>query len=190
MSEILTELEKIETARLRFRRIVPTDAEAIFAIFSDPEVTRYLLSPPMTEVAQAEESVRRKLEYYEGSEVFQLGVESKEDGLFLGTCTLFNLALNSKRAEVGYVLARPYWGKGYMMEAAGALVDTAFTKLDLNRLEADIDPRNVASAKLLERLGFKREGLLREREIVCGEVTDTALYGLLKREWKAACRPR
>jgi RimJ/RimL family protein N-acetyltransferase len=185
MPEILAELERIQTARLRFRRLVPTDAEVLFSIFSDFEVTRYLLSPPMTEMAQAEQSIRRKLEYYEGSEVFQLGVELKEDSSLLGTCTLFQLALESKRAEVGYVLARQHWGKGYMMEAATALIDTAFSKLDFNRLEADIDPRNAASAKLLERLGFKREGLLKEREFACGEMTDTALYGLLKREWES-----
>jgi RimJ/RimL family protein N-acetyltransferase len=137
----------------------------------------------MTDISQAVESIRRKLEYYKGSEIFQLAVECKANGCFLGTSSLFHLNLESKRAEVGYVLARPYWGQGYMTEAAAALVDTAFGKLGFNRLEADIDPRNTASAKLLERLGFQREGLLRERELAQGQMTDTALYGLLKSDW-------
>jgi RimJ/RimL family protein N-acetyltransferase len=183
MSEILAELERIETPRLRLRRLSATDAAALFSIFSDPDVTRYLLSPAMTEMAEAEASIRRKLEYYEGSEVFALGVESKANRSLLGTFTLFNLALQSKRAELGFVLGKQNWGQDFMFEATGALIETAFTKLGFNRLEADIDPRNDASAKLLERLGFKREGFLREREVACGEVTDTALYGLLKREW-------
>ncbi len=70
-----------------------------------------------------------------------------------------------------------------MDEALRGLLAYGFTELNLNRVEADIDPRNHASARSLERLGFTREGLLRERWIVDGEVSDTALYGLLRREW-------
>ncbi len=73
-----------------------------------------------------------------------------------------------------------------MNEALRTLVDHAFTTLDLNRLEADIDPRNLASAKTLERLGFQQEGLLRERWIVGDEISDTAFDGLLRREWKGS----
>ena len=72
-----------------------------------------------------------------------------------------------------------------MHEALQALLGFAFHALDLNRLEADIDPRNHASARTLERLGFQREGHMRERWIVKGEVTDTWWYGLLRREWLA-----
>jgi RimJ/RimL family protein N-acetyltransferase len=77
------------------------------------------------------------------------------------------------------------WGKGYINEALVALLEFGFTQLDLNRVEADIDPRNVASARTLERLGFQREGLLRQRWIVGDEVSDTAIYGLLAHEWRA-----
>ena len=70
-----------------------------------------------------------------------------------------------------------------MHEALRALLDFGFGELDLNRIEADIDPRNSASARTLERLGFTKEGYLRERWIVGDEVSDTALYGLLRREW-------
>ena len=76
----------------------------------------------------------------------------------------------------------------YMNEALLRLLEFGFTELDLNRVEGDVDPRNVASAKSLERLGFKREGLLRERWIVGGEVSDTALYGLLRSEWRISRR--
>ena len=73
-----------------------------------------------------------------------------------------------------------------MHEALRALLDFGFGELDLNRIEADIDPRNGASARTLERLGFTKEGYLRERWIVGDEVSDTALYGLLRREWRSA----
>jgi RimJ/RimL family protein N-acetyltransferase len=72
-----------------------------------------------------------------------------------------------------------------MHEALLALLDFGFGELDLNRIEADIDPRNSTSARTLERLGFTREGYLRERWIVGDEVSDTALYGLLRREWRS-----
>ena len=90
------------------------------------------------------------------------------------------------RSEVGYALGRSYWGNGYMHEAMHALVDHAFRAMKMHRLEADIDPRNEASAKSLARLGFTREGLLRERWIVGGEISDSALYGLLASEWRGA----
>ena len=77
------------------------------------------------------------------------------------------------------------WGQGLMHEALTALLDHGFGTWNLNRVEADIDPRNRASARTLERLGFCREGLLRERWIVGGEVCDSALYGLLQRDWLA-----
>lgn len=91
----------------------------------------------------------------------------------------------SRRAEIGYVLAREVWGRGLMHEALSALVALAFQTLNLNRLEADIDPRNTASTNSLARLGFVQEGFLRERWIVGSEVSDTALFGLLRSEWAA-----
>src|SRR5206468_5842893 len=89
------------------------------------------------------------------------------------------------RAEIGFSLTRQYRSQGYMGEGLRGFIDYAFSALGMNRLEADIDPRNVGSAKTLERLGFVREGYLRDRWIVAGEVSDTALYGLLRRDWPA-----
>jgi RimJ/RimL family protein N-acetyltransferase len=113
----------------------------------------------------------------------RLGIELSQGESLIGTCTLFNINFKCRRAEVGYGLGASAWGKGYMREALLALIDYGFRELNLNRIEADIDPRNAASAKTLGRLGFAQEGLLRERWIVGDEVSDTAFYGLLRREW-------
>jgi RimJ/RimL family protein N-acetyltransferase len=86
---------------------------------------------------------------------------------------------------MGYALASAAWGCGYMAEALTALLDHGFGQMQLNRVEADVDPRNLASARSLERLGFVKEGLLRERWIVDGEVCDSALYGLLLADWRS-----
>jgi RimJ/RimL family protein N-acetyltransferase len=84
------------------------------------------------------------------------------------------------------MLDRAFWGKGYMREAMAALIDHAFRVLRLHRIEADIDPRNSASAKLLKSLHFVHEGHMRERWIVNGEICDTDFFGLLRSDWLAA----
>jgi len=174
---------RLETARLLLRPLGAEDAPALLAIFGDPEVMRYWSTPPWTSPDDALAMVRRARESATEGTALRLGVVRRVDGALVGTCTLFDLVASSRRAELGYALARSAWGQGYAREAVGALLDHGFGAMGLHRVEADVDPRNAASARLLERLGFVREGLLRERWIVAGEVTDTALYGLLRREW-------
>jgi len=102
---------------------------------------------------------------------------------------VFAIDETSRRAEIGYHLAASAQGKGYMHEALSRFAAHLFDALRLRRLEAEIDPRNVPSAKVLERLGFQREGLLRERWRVAGEISDSAVYGLLARDWQAQADP-
>lgn len=174
----------LTTQRLRVRPLTEADVPALFAIFSDPEVMRYWSYPALTDLAQAQEMLQQIQASYHAGNSVRLGIERRSDGLLLGTCSLFSFHEASRRAEIGYALGRPYWGAGYMHEALSALIDYAFTTLDLHRLEADIDPRNTGSARTLERLGFQKEGHLRERWIVNGEISDTVWYGLLRREWQ------
>lgn len=174
---------EIRTERLLIRRLVMADAPAIFDIFSHEDVARYGTSPAQVSLSEAEQKIAAIMAHYEANDLYQLGIERLSDGLLIGTLTLWQIHLQNRRAEVGYVLGRPHWGKGYMAEALAAWVDYAFMQMKLHRLEADIDPRNVSSAKSLERMGFLREGYLRERWIVGNEVSDSALYGLLASEW-------
>lgn len=172
--------------RVRLRRLDEPDVAPLFTLYSDPAATRYLARAPMTERKHAEEMLAKiKAGYADGTSL-QLAIERHSDGAFLGVCLLFNVVERSRRAEIGYILAPEHWSKGYMAEALPALVDHAFGTLALNRLEADVDARNTASARVLARLGFRREGLLRERWIVHGEATDSAIYGLLRKDWERA----
>lgn len=170
--------------RVALRAITHDDAPALFALFSDPEVTRYWSRPPYTRLAQARKLVRDIHGGYRRGETVQWGVTLHGDDALVGTCTLFHFMRSCRRAEVGYALVPRLWGRGLMREALGTLVAHAFTALDCHRLEADIDPANVASSRLLEALGFRREGHLRERWIVGDVVSDSYLYGLLGREWR------
>jgi RimJ/RimL family protein N-acetyltransferase len=174
----------LETPRLRLRWIIEDDAPALFAVYSDPVVARFLSRPAFKDLAQAETLVTTAQACYADGSSVNFAIERRDDGIVTGNCMLFRFHRESRRAEIGYSMAQAYWGSGYMHEALVALIDYAFGPLGLNRIEADIDPLNAASAKSLERLGFAKEGVLRERWIVAGEVSDTAYYGLLQRDWR------
>lgn len=173
----------LATDRLLLRPLGDADAPGLFAVSGDPQVARFLSRPTWTSLDQATAKIARDREAMQRGEYVQLGIVRHEDGLLLGDCCLFKFVPGQRRAEIGYSLRRDAWGQGYMHEALGALLACAFGTLDLHRVEADIDPRNVASARVLERHGFQREGLLRERWIVAGELSDSAIYGLLRSEW-------
>jgi RimJ/RimL family protein N-acetyltransferase len=174
--------ERLETARLWLRPVAPQDAEALFGIFSDRVVMQYWSTPPWTRREQADAMIETEAAGLAAGTSVRLAVVRRDDEVVVGTCSLFSLEEESRRAEIGYAFAASSWGHGYAQEAGRAVIGFAFDALGLNRLEADIDPRNAASARVLERLGFRREGLLRERWIVAGEVSDSALYGLLRRD--------
>ena len=170
--------------RVALRPLTEADEDRLFTLFSDPVAMRYWSFPPFTERAQA----RRRIADALSGENVTWGI-SQNDAL-IGTVALHDLHVPSGRAEIGYMLARPHWGKGLAFEAASLAIDHAFGPLGLRRVEADIDPRNAASQKLLERLGFRREGLLKERWKVGDEISDSALYGLLARDWLERARVR
>lgn len=173
----------LETGRLALRFVEERDIDAFFAIYSDPQVARYLSKPAQMERAQAAKMVGNVLAGYADGSSVTFAMERCVDRVVVGNVMLFRFNEESRRAEIGYSMARAHWGQGYMDEALRAVIDYAFGPLDLNRIEADIDPRNDNSAKSLKRLGFREEGVLRERWIVAGEKSDTAYYGLLASEW-------
>ena len=178
-----TTLPIINTPRLVLRWISEDDVDSLFEIFSDPRVMRYWSSAPLANREAAADLQREIAEGNESDRMFKWGVTLRDSNTVIGTATLFNLSLDNGRAELGYAMGSAYWGKGYMNEALNALVSHSFDVMELRRLEADVDPRNAASIRTLERLGFQREGFLRERWHVNGEIQDAIFYGLLRREW-------
>jgi RimJ/RimL family protein N-acetyltransferase len=173
----------INTPRLVLRWISDNDIDSLYEIFSDPQVMRYWSTVPLPNLEAAAELQREIAEGNESERMLKWGLALGDSDKVIGTTTLFNLNLDNGRAELGYAMGRAYWGKGYMHEALKALVSHAFETMNLRRLEADVDPRNGASIRSLERLGFQREGFLRERWHVNGEIQDAHFYGLLRREW-------
>ena len=176
---ILPEHTEIDTERLTLRLVQPLDLPALFALHGDDVVTKHLPYESWRSAADGQAWYGRAAARLAAGEAAQFVVIHRKSDCVIGTCLLFHFDKPSARAEVGYVLAQAYWGAGYMHEAMQAFVAFLFGQVNLRRLEAEIDPRNLASAKLLERLGFVREGLLRQRWKVKGVITDSALYGLL-----------
>jgi len=177
----------LATERLELRPLVPADASALFAICSDEAVMRYGGSPAWTDLQMALDKIEKDRRDAADGVCFRLGLFRRTDDALLGTCTLFHIDEQCRRAEIGYVLAASAWGQGYATEAISALLSHGFGAMGLNRIEADIDPLNVASARVLERQGFVMEGLLRERWIVGDKKSDSALYGLLAQDFEARC---
>jgi ribosomal-protein-alanine N-acetyltransferase len=178
------DIAPIELARVRLSPFDDRHVDGIFALYSDLQATRYLARPRLAERSQAAEMLAKAKAGYADGTILRLAIERNADAAFLGECLLFNFNRDSRRAEIGYSLLPAHWRQGYIREALPAVIDHAFGPLALNRLEADIDPANIASARVLERMGFTPEGRLRERWIVRGEPWDSVLYGLLGREWR------
>lgn len=173
----------ITGARIRLRPYRPDDLAAFFALHSDPEAMRYWSHPPWTRIEQAHSKFDSSLNGNAPDSQLCWAIAAPGDGRMIGGVTLFRISAEQGVAEFGYMLERGSWGRGFAREAGVLALDHAFGDLGLRRIEADIDPRNLASCRLAERLGFVREGLLRERWQVAGEISDTAFYGLLASDW-------
>ena len=176
----------LRTERLTLRLVREEDLPALLEMNADDAVTRYLPYDSWRGMEDAQAWMGRAQARLALNEAWQFVIVLRESGQVIGSCLLFHFDLPNGRAELGYLLGRAHWGAGYMREAASALVDFAFGTAGLRRLEAEIDPRNEASARLLERVGFVKEGHLRERWDTKGEISDSGLYGLLGRDWLAS----
>jgi len=177
-------LPTLTAQRVELRWLEDGDVPALFALFGDPQVTRYWAWPAYRDRAQAAALLEEIRAHFRKRTLFQWGIARQDDGAVIGTATLLRLDPAHRRAEVGYALARPCWGQGLAAEAVAALVGFAFGPLGLHRLEAGVDLRNERSLRLLARLGFQREGTLRERFHFHGELQDDAVFGLLRHEWR------
>jgi RimJ/RimL family protein N-acetyltransferase len=178
----LPSFPRLRGRRLQLRGPVAADAPALFALFSDPQVMRYWSRPPMTTLGEAQGLVGEMLDGFEHRNILNWMVSTRDDDHVIGTCTLFRIDARHRHAEIGYALRSDHWGRGLAREAVSLVLDWAFRTLDLQRVEADIDPRNEGSRQLLLRLGFASEGLLRQRFFVGDVVTDSELFGLLAGE--------
>jgi ribosomal-protein-alanine N-acetyltransferase len=184
MRRRLAEVERLPVlpaGRVTLRPLEASDAEELYQVFSDPVTMRYWSSPPHGSIQRTREMIASIGDGFEARTIFQWGVERNDDPRLLGTVTLMP-HLSQPRAEIGFIIGREYWGLGYAGEAQRTAIEFGFDELALHRIEADTHPENERSARSLERLGFQPEGLLRERWVVDGVLSDSQIWGLLASE--------
>ncbi|MGX7757670.1 GNAT family N-acetyltransferase [Streptomyces angustmyceticus] len=177
----------IRTERLDLRPVTPDDLPAIHAYQRRPEVCRYLYWGPLDEAGSrasvAAKAARTTLR--ESGDLLQLAVAVRESNTLVGDVTFVWRSSEHRQGGIGYVFHPDHAGHGYATEASRALLELGFEELHLHRIQAELDGRNTASARLLERLGMRREGHLRENEFLDGEWADEVVYAMLAREWRA-----
>lgn len=177
--------ESIGAERLLLRRVRPGDELGVYGLLSNARVVRYMLFPVFTR-EKAKQFVTRLQAPPKDSapreEVY--GIEVGEPPALRGLCGLV-IESTQPVAELWYLLDPDFWGAGYAAEAAGALVAGAFDHLSLHRIWASCLPENPASARVLEKLGFRREGTHRKNLRVHGEWRDSHTYAMLGAEWQA-----
>jgi [ribosomal protein S5]-alanine N-acetyltransferase len=150
------------TRRLRLRAPAASDAAALLGILGDPEVTRFHNMPTLATLGHAEDALARLAERYAARDTIRWAIEPIEGGDMIGTVGLLHFDFEHSRAEIGYEIGRPWWGRGLATEAAAAVVRYGFSVLGVHRIEAGILPGNDASVRVVQKLGFVEEGLRRD----------------------------
>jgi [ribosomal protein S5]-alanine N-acetyltransferase len=180
-------LQVIETARLRLRRWQLSDVDDVLAYAQDAEWSRYLRALPVPYGRRdAEEFVARQVLLDPTSHpAWAIAL----NGVVVGGINL-RFQFEHRIAELGYSIARDHWNKGYVTEAASAVMDEAFrTYAELKRIRAFADARNTASQRVMEKVSMKKEGVLRQNRFERGELVDEAWYGVLREEWEVRSEP-
>ncbi|MGK5443696.1 GNAT family N-acetyltransferase [Micromonospora sp. URMC 105] len=180
----------LRTDRLDLRLFTADDLAALHDYQSRADVTRYLYFGPNDEAASRETLARKRARVALRAEgdVLNLALVLRQTGAVIGDVLLIWTSVTHRQGEIGYVLHPDHTGHGYATEAAREMLRLGFDGLGLHRIVGRLDARNTASARVLERLGMRREALLRQNEWVKGEWTDEAVYALLAREWRAGPR--
>jgi RimJ/RimL family protein N-acetyltransferase len=180
----------LTTERLVIRALTPDDTDRHFALFSDPDVVRYLYFGPFDRPAAQEHLARRSMvDLPDEGGWINFGVELKGEGILIGELAMGFISAVHRHYEVGYVFDPAHAGRGYATEGAAMIVELAFSGLGAHRVSGRLDARNDPSARVLEKLGMRREGLFLENEFVKGEWTDELVYAILAPEWRALRGP-
>ena len=176
----------LETPRLILRRLTEADAEDIFAYGSDDEVTRYMIWDTHRSIEDARWFINFTKDRYDKDEAGEWGIILKNSGQLIGCIGFPWHDRKNLRAELGYVLARSYWGQGIMPEAAGAVLDFVFGVVGLNRIECCHFEPNEKSGRVMQKCGMHFEGTARERIYAKACYWDVRQYAILRGDWLAA----
>lgn len=174
---------ELETERLFLRQIEDDDVEQLYEMLSDPEVAKFDYFYPVASKEEVMKFIKRYKDQLEENEEITWGIILKEKNKLIGICCLGDFDEGASRSEIGYDITRTEWYKGYATEALESVVDYGFKIMNLNRIEATVTPGNDASIKVLRKLNFIQEGIVRERDLIKGKLEDGIIMSILKREY-------
>lgn len=174
---------QISTPRLLIRKLSISDAEDIYRISCNPNVSKYVLWDTHRSISDSRAMVRSHLRSYRSQEPASLAIVLKETGHVIGTIGFLWIDREHNCAEIGYSLGEPYWNHGYMTEALKAMLAFGFEKLYLNRIEACFDVRNIASGRVMAKAGMKKEGVQRKRLYNKGQYIDVEMWSILMEDY-------
>jgi [ribosomal protein S5]-alanine N-acetyltransferase len=186
MPDVFGDPPVLRTERLVLRQVTESDGEGLFGIFADDEVTEFYAWDRFTDVAQGHELAARTAAQFRQREAIRWGLMLPGAPRIIGTCGYTRWNQENRFALLGYDLARDYWRHGLMSEAVAAVLRFGFEHMALHRVEATVAAGNTASATLLGRSGFQREGVLRGRFLKQETFRDVQMFGLTRADWAAA----
>ncbi len=187
MTALYAPVYPIGTARLLLRPFNRGDVDAVYSYRSRPDVAQYLFDQPMSheECAEAVRARTSQIAFTAEGDKILLAVERRDDLRLVGEVSLIWRSVADQQAEIGYILHPDVHGQGFATEAGGALLAFAFGEVGCHRVYARCDARNVASARVMQRLGMTEEAHFREHTHVKGQWEEELVYAILKREWQA-----
>lgn len=185
IKDVFGNLPTLETDRLLLRKMKLDDAQDLFEYASDPEVAEHTTWTAHQSLQDSQDFLRSVMEQYDKQVVASWGVVHKSNLKFIGTCGFISWVPHHHRAEIAYALSRKFWGQGLMTEAVRTVVAFGFRTMQLNRVQAVCEVENIASARVMEKVGMRYEGTLREHMFSKGRYRNLKMYSILPKEWNA-----
>ena len=181
--EVFSHLPTLLTPRLVLRPARMSDAEDMYEYSRDPEVARHVLWDAHTSIHQTRAYLRFLIRQYRNASPATFVIALRGNGKVIGTIGFMWMQTDNRSAEVGYSLSRAYWNQGIMSEALKTVLEFGFTKLGLNRIEAQHESDNPASGRVMIKAGMRHEGTLRQRVYNKGRYADVELYAILRSDF-------
>jgi [ribosomal protein S5]-alanine N-acetyltransferase len=170
----------LTTDRLILRKVITTDAESVYKLRNDPKTVEYTARPPYQNIQEAIAMVDKMEESYLQSEGISWAITLKNSDTMIGGIGFWRLIREHYRAEIGYSLLFPFWNQGIMSEALAVVLDFGFNQMGIHSVEANLNPNNLPSERILLKSGFVKEGYFRENYYFNGRFDDTLTYGKVK----------
>jgi [ribosomal protein S5]-alanine N-acetyltransferase len=170
------------TERLFLREMTAEDVNSLLMLFGNPEVVKFIGMQPIKTIEQANEWLKWMGGFFAEKEGLRWGI-TLQDGTFVGSAGLHRWNKEAQYAKIGCDIAFKYWGNGYGQEAMRQIIEFGWEQMKLNRIEAEIVSGNEASVHVVEKLGFKKEGVLRQRLLKGGKFYDILIYSVLRSEY-------